>query len=122
MLLGQLAEGVGVPAPHEAVGQAPRLARLDPVVVGDHVPAHLEVVALGDHLEVVAHSAGLLGRERRVDVVAGDRVDLVALIRAATPADLVAADALIALIAERGYDRGKDLAVELDAMCREVLG
>ncbi|MGH7387865.1 MAG: nucleotidyl transferase AbiEii/AbiGii toxin family protein [Candidatus Rokuibacteriota bacterium] len=47
-----------------------------------------------------------------------DRVDLVALTASANPEDIVQARAAIALIAQRGYHRGKDLAAELDEFLR----
>ncbi|MBI2156337.1 MAG: nucleotidyl transferase AbiEii/AbiGii toxin family protein [Candidatus Rokubacteria bacterium] len=43
-----------------------------------------------------------------------DRVDLVALVTAATPADVEQARRAIALIAGRGFHRGKDLAADLE--------
>ena len=42
-----------------------------------------------------------------------DRVDLVALIDVATPADIDQARTAITLIAQRGFHRGKDLAADL---------
>lgn len=44
-----------------------------------------------------------------------DRVDLVALLAVATPADVGEARAALALIAERGFHRGKNLLAELDS-------
>lgn len=43
-----------------------------------------------------------------------DRVDLVALLATATPTDLAQARAGIALIERRGFNRGKDLAADLE--------
>lgn len=45
-----------------------------------------------------------------------DRVDLVALLTVATPADTAEARAALTLIAERGYHRGRNLRAELDAL------
>ncbi len=45
-----------------------------------------------------------------------DLIDLHALLTEATPEDLVTARAALDLIAERGYDRGKDLQSDLDAL------
>lgn len=45
-----------------------------------------------------------------------DRVDLVTLLAVATAADLAEARAALALIAERGYHRGKDLQADLEAL------
>jgi predicted nucleotidyltransferase len=49
-----------------------------------------------------------------------DRVDLVALMRVASASDVLAAYDLCRLIAERGYQRGRDLAAELDALRAEL--
>jgi Nucleotidyl transferase AbiEii toxin, Type IV TA system len=48
-----------------------------------------------------------------------DRADLVALIRAAGPAEILRARASLDLIAARGFQRGKDLGVELERSIRE---
>jgi hypothetical protein len=49
-----------------------------------------------------------------------DRVDLVALLRAARPGDLAEARQAARLIAERGFARGRDLAGALDALLQEL--
>lgn len=43
-----------------------------------------------------------------------DRVDLVALVATATPAEMAEARAAVALIERRGFNRGKDLAGDLE--------
>lgn len=43
-----------------------------------------------------------------------DRVDLVALVAAATPADIEQARSAIALVTRRGFHRGKDLVADLE--------
>jgi hypothetical protein len=45
-----------------------------------------------------------------------DRADLTALLRVATPEELVRARQAIALVTTRGYDRGRDLAGDLDRL------
>jgi hypothetical protein len=49
-----------------------------------------------------------------------DRVDLVALLGAATAADLDEARRLLGLIEERGYSRGRDLLALLAALAEEL--
>jgi predicted nucleotidyltransferase len=49
-----------------------------------------------------------------------DRMDLVALMGVASATDLAEARRLAALIAERGYARGRDLSAALDALEREL--
>ena len=48
-----------------------------------------------------------------------DRVDLIALLGEAGPEDLPSARAALALIRQRGFHRGKDLAADLDRLVRE---
>lgn len=48
-----------------------------------------------------------------------DAVDLVALSRAATPADLEEARRAAHLIVQRGFGRGRDLVAAVDALARE---
>lgn len=43
-----------------------------------------------------------------------DRVDIMALLKRATPADMKLARGAVKLITERGYDRGRDLAKDLE--------
>jgi hypothetical protein len=49
-----------------------------------------------------------------------DRVDAVALIRVAGPADLELARRSLGLVTSRGYHRGKDLLAELDDLLRSA--
>jgi hypothetical protein len=49
-----------------------------------------------------------------------DRVDLVALVAGATPADLESTRRALAMITDRGYHRGKDLVAERDAFVRRL--
>lgn len=51
-----------------------------------------------------------------------DRVDLVALIDAAAPADIDLARAAIALIVRRGFHRGRDLAADFEQFLAEHRG
>ena len=48
-----------------------------------------------------------------------DRVDLVALLRAATPADIEEARGAVALIHARGFQRDRDLSRDLDRLIAE---
>ena len=48
-----------------------------------------------------------------------DRVDLVALLAAAAPADIGKARVALALIEQRGFHRNKDLAAELERLLGE---
>jgi hypothetical protein len=43
-----------------------------------------------------------------------DRVDILALLKKATPADVTLARKAVKLITKRGYNRGRDLAVDLE--------
>jgi predicted nucleotidyltransferase len=85
-----------------------------------------EVVAAADWIEVfpgltlpvatTAHLVALKVLARDDRTRPQDRADLVALLSAATPADLEQARTALALITARGYHRGKDLQAELDAL------
>jgi hypothetical protein len=89
-----------------------------------------EIVESSDDMEVfeglsasIASVAGLIALKilARDDVDRPqDRVDLVALLRVASASDLAAADLLLGLITERGYDRGKDLAEEFGELRIEL--
>jgi predicted nucleotidyltransferase len=89
-----------------------------------------EVVETADELEVfegvdapVASIASLIALKvlARDDATRPqDRVDLVALMRVASASDVLAAYDLCRLIAERGYQRGRDLAAGLDALRAEL--
>ena len=89
-----------------------------------------EIVESSDDMEVfeglsasIASVAGLIALKilARDDVNRPqDRVDLVSLLRVASASDLAAADRLLGLITERGYDRGKDLAADF-SMLRDEL-
>jgi len=89
-----------------------------------------EIVESSDEMEVfeglsapIASTAGLIALKvlARDDVERPqDRVDLVALLRVASASDLAASDHLLGLIAERGYDRGKDLAGEFGELRTEL--
>ncbi|MGH7277846.1 MAG: hypothetical protein ACREJG_04085 [Candidatus Rokuibacteriota bacterium] len=98
------------------------LSRLDALFASSGIEA--EVVTAADALDVlpglrapVATSGHLialkvLARDDRMRPQ--DRVDLVALVAAATPADLAQAREALALIEQRGFHRGKNLAAELE--------
>lgn len=87
-----------------------------------------EIVAAADQLQLlpqlhvgVATTAHLIA----LKVLARDDVnrpqdigDLRALLRVASAADVTRARAALALIAERGYHRGRDLATELETLVR----
>lgn len=87
-----------------------------------------EVVADADMLELlpqlhvrVATTAHLIALKvlARDDVTRPQDIgDLRALIGAASPADISRARAALAMIAQRGYHRGRDLETELDALLR----
>ena len=89
-----------------------------------------EIVESSDDMEVleglsasIASVSGLIALKilARDDVDRPqDRVDLVGLLRVASASDLAAADLLLGLITERGYDRGKDLAGELGKLRTEL--
>lgn len=89
-----------------------------------------EIVAAADHLEIlpkvtmpVAQRGHLLAlkvlahdEQRRPQ----DRIDIMALLAAATEADLRMARDAVGLIAARGYHRGKDLPAELSAFIQRA--
>jgi len=89
-----------------------------------------EIVGSSDDMELleglsapIASVAGLIALKvlARDDVERPqDRVDLVALLHVASASDLADADRLLGLIAERGYDRGKDLAGEFSELRAEL--
>jgi hypothetical protein len=49
-----------------------------------------------------------------------DRVDLVALLDAASATDMTGARRLLHLVDERGYARGRDLGTDLEALLAEL--
>jgi hypothetical protein len=85
-----------------------------------------EVVAAADTVELfrdlrapvaqVGHLIALKVLSRDDDTRPQDIIDLRALIVEATPDDLEMARAALGLIAERGYDRGKDLQADYEAL------
>ena len=90
-----------------------------------------QIVACADRLEIwpgivvpvarVGHLVALklLSRdERRLQ----DQLDLQALLAVAKPADLDEARQAVALIADRGFDRERDLRRDLDDLVRDELG
>ena len=91
-----------------------------------------EVVAAAEPLEVlpglrvpvaqIGHliALKLLARDDRTRPQ--DRVDLVALLRAARATDLTQARQTGRLIQERGFARGRDLVAGLETMLRELAG
>ena len=64
----------------------------------------------------IGHLIALKVLSRDDDTRPQDIIDLRALIVEATPEDLETARAALALIAERGYDRGKDLQADYAAL------
>ncbi len=75
----------------------------------------LPVAQVGDLIALKALSRD---DERRPQ----DLVDLRALIKVASTADVARARASTLLIAARGFDRGRDLPSELDRMLRPAYG
>lgn len=85
-----------------------------------------ELVASADSLEVfpgvrvpvarVPHLISLKLLARDDDRRSQDRVDLRALLTVASSADIAEVRSLLALVSQRGFDRGKDLAADLDAL------
>jgi predicted nucleotidyltransferase len=87
-----------------------------------------EVVAAGEPIELlpgltvkvarIGHLVALKVLSRDDERRPQDLVDLRALLRAATTEDVARAREALALIAARGYHRGRELAAELDALLR----
>jgi predicted nucleotidyltransferase len=85
-----------------------------------------ELVAASDLVEVfpklmvpvatIGHLIALKVLSRNDDTRPQDIIDLRNLILEATPSDLETARAALALITERGYDRGKSLQADLDGL------
>jgi hypothetical protein len=85
-----------------------------------------EIVAAADSVELypglrapvatIGHLIALKVLSRNDDTRPQDIIDLRALIVEATEADLAMARDGLALITERGYDRGKSLQTDLDAL------
>jgi len=85
-----------------------------------------EIVASAEALEVfpgvrvpvarVPHLISLKLLARDDDRRPQDRVDLRALLAVATSADIAEARTLLTLISERGFDRARDLAGDLDSL------
>ena len=101
---GEEAEGVVVDLLFASSGIEPEVAgraELLEILPGLRVP-----VARAGHL--LALKVLAVSPERPQD-----EVDIVALLRDATPADLEEARAAAALIVERGYHRGRDLSADL---------
>jgi predicted nucleotidyltransferase len=82
---------------------------------------HADVLAIGPGLRVpvaaIGHLIALKLPSRDDEVRPLDRADL-ALVRAAQPADLEQARAAVALIQRRGFQRDRDLPVELEGLLR----
>jgi predicted nucleotidyltransferase len=87
------------------------------------IVAQAEVLTLGPGLRVPVAAIGhlialkLLSRDDEARPL--DRADLLALVRAAQPADLEQARAAVALIQHRGFQRDRDLPVELERFLRD---
>ena len=91
-----------------------------------------EVVAAADTMEVLpsvrvpvatlAHLLALKVLARDDRTRPQDRIDALTLLAAARPKDLDEARRALALIAKRGYARGRDLARELDRLIEEAKG
>ncbi len=85
-----------------------------------------ELVASADSLEVfpgvrvpvarVPHLIALKLLARDDDRRPQDRVDLRALLAVASSADIAEVRSLLALVSQRGFDRGKDLVADLDTL------
>jgi len=91
--------------------------------------AEAEIIARSDEIEVlrgirlgvptVGHLIALKVLSRDDRERPQDRVDLAALLRRATRADLTEAREALELITERGFNRGKQLVDELDGVVAE---
>src|SRR5262249_5507828 len=86
-------------------------------VVADAEPVEV-LPALTVPVASLAHLIALKVLARDDDARPLDRADLLAPPPGASPADVVAARAALALIAARGYSRGRDLGGNLDAILR----
>jgi hypothetical protein len=114
---GRLATARFVPAGEDEGGVV-----LDALFASSGIEA--EIVAAADHIEILRGlrvpvattgyliALKILARDDRTRPQ--DRVDLVALAATAAREDIAVARAALALIAERGYHRGKNLETELD--------
>lgn len=84
------------------------------------IVAKAENLAIGPGLRVpvatIGHLVALKLLSRDDEVRPLDRADLVALVRAATPVDLEQARTAVALIQRRGFQRDRDLPVELERL------
>lgn len=85
-----------------------------------------EIVAAADNLEIVPHLKVPVATKAHLialKVLAGrsqDLTDLGYLLAAASPADLSAARAATNLIQERGFNRERDIAAELEELIADV--
>jgi predicted nucleotidyltransferase len=109
---GEDEAGVVVDVLFASSGIEPEIAAgADPLEV---LPGLVVPVARRGHLVALK----LLARDDRTRPQ--DRVDLVALLRNAAPADLTEARAAAALIRARGFHRGRDLSAGLDAFLTDL--
>jgi predicted nucleotidyltransferase len=87
------------------------------------IVARAEVLAIGPDLRVpvaaIGHLIALKVLSRDDAVRPLDRADLVALVRAAQPSDIEQARAAVALIQRRGFQRDRDLPVELERFLQD---
>jgi hypothetical protein len=87
------------------------------------IVARAEVLAIGPDLRVpvaaIGHLIALKVLSRDDAVRPLDRADLVALVRAARPSDIEQARAAVALIQRRGFQRDRDLPVELERFLQD---
>jgi hypothetical protein len=88
---------------------------IEPEVVAAASPVEF-VPGLWVPVAQIGHLIALKVLSRNDDIRPQDLVDLRALIVEATPDDLTTARAALNLIAERGYDRGKSLQADFDAL------
>jgi predicted nucleotidyltransferase len=88
------------------------------------IVAQAEVLAIGPALQVPVAAVGhlialkLLSRDDAVRPL--DRADLAALVRTAQPPDFELARTAVTLIQRRGFQRDRDLPVELEQLLRDA--
>jgi predicted nucleotidyltransferase len=109
---GEVEQGVVLDVLFASSGVEPEVS--DAADVLEVVPGVRVPVATVGHLIALK----VLARDDRTRPQ--DRVDLLALLRVATPADLEVARAALELITRRGFNRDRDLAAGLDGVVREA--